>query len=163
MIQFVPVYLMIQKYMKVIFQHDVAKIGKKYQIKNVSDGYAINFLIPRGYAILATPEAEKKLETLKSGMEADKKIQDNLLRKNLETIAVTRLTIHSKANDKGHLFSGIHKEAILAELKSQLNLNFRTDMIQMEKPIKELGEHKLKVGVAGETEVVLVVNVVALN
>ncbi|MEK7390585.1 MAG: 50S ribosomal protein L9 [Patescibacteria group bacterium] len=146
--------------MKVIFQHDLPKIGKKHQIKNVSDGYAVNFLIPNGHAILATPEAEKNVAKQKVIFEVGKKIQDNLLHKNLETISNTKLRIISKSNDKGHLFSGIHKEQIAVELLAQTNLEVPADLIQMEKPIKEIGEHKIKIGTEDKTAI-LIVEIVA--
>ena len=147
--------------MKIIFLHDVPKVGKKYQIKEVPSGYAINFLIPNGHAIVATPEAEKNILKLKSGLEAEKKIQTSLLHKNLQTISETKLTVSSKANEKGHLFSGIHKEQIISLLKSQAKLEVPADLIHLDKPLKEIGEHKVKVGIVGEKEVVLVVEVVA--
>lgn len=139
--------------MKVIFQHDLSKIGRKYQIKNVPDGYAVNFLIPNGHAILATPEAEKRVAQLKVISEAEKKIQHNLLAKNIETISNTKLRIVSKSNDKGHLFSGIHKEQIAAELQKQTDLEVPVALIQMEKPIKEIGEHKITIGHENKTAV----------
>lgn len=146
--------------MKVIFQRDVPGIGKKYQIKNVSDGFAINFLIPNGHAVLATPAAENRLTKLKSELNAEKQIQTDLWRKNMQALSQTRLRIVAKVNDKGHLFSGIHREQIVAELKEQTRIELPADMIQMQKPIKEAGEHQIKVGMAGEKEVVLVVGVV---
>lgn len=146
--------------MKVIFQHDLPKIGKKYQIKNVPDGYAVNFLIPNGHAILATPEAEKRVVQLKIVSEAEKKIQNNLLAKNLETISNTKLKIVSKSNDKGHLFSGIHKEQIATELQKQIGLEVPVDLIQMEKPIKEIGEHRIIIGTESKTAI-LIVEIVA--
>lgn len=147
--------------MKVIFQHDVPKIGKKYQIKEVSNGYAVNFLFPHGHAILATPEAEKNVAKLKIGLEAEKKIQISLLHKNLETVSETKLSIAAKANEKGHLFSGIHKEQIVEELKSQAKLTIPLDLIHMDKPLKEIGEHQIKIGLVGEKEVMLSVSIVS--
>ncbi len=146
--------------MKVIFKRDLAKIGKKYQVKNVSNGYAINFLIPNGYAVAATPQAEKELETLKMTMGAEKNIQDSLLQKNLKTISETKLTIASKANEKGHLFSGIHKEQIITELQSQMHIGVPTDFVHLEKPLKEIGEHKVKIG-SEDKNVTLMVHIVA--
>ena len=142
--------------MKIIFTHDVPKIGKKHQIKNVSDGYAVNFLIPNGHAVLATPEAEKSIAKLKVALEAEKKIQNNLLHKNLNTIAETKLKIISRANEKGHLFSGIHKEQIAAELRAQTGMGVPVDSIQMERPIKETGEHKIKIGTEEKTTILVV-------
>lgn len=147
--------------MKVIFLHDVAKVGKKYQIKNVSDGYALNFLIPGGHVILATPEAEKRIEKQKSQMESEKKIQLDLLHKNIGSASGSKLKIVSKANEKGHLFSGIHKEQIVSELKTQFNIIIPPELVQLSKPLKEVGEQTIKVGLEGEKPVEFVVEVVS--
>ena len=52
--------------MRVIFLKDVPKIGKKFEIKNISDGHALNFLIPQGAVKIATPDAVKNVEALKA-------------------------------------------------------------------------------------------------
>ena len=132
--------------MKVIFKRDYAKIGKKFQVKNVADGYALNFLIPNGYAVMATPQAEKELAQTIAQAESDKKIQNALLDKNLKAIADSKVEIRSSANEKGHLFSSIHKEQIVAELKSQLHIDITPELVHLDKPLKEVGEHKIKIG-----------------
>src|SRR3989344_999724 len=71
--------------MKVILLEDVKKIGRKFEVKNVSDGYAKNFLFPNGLADIATPDALKELEKKKS--ETDKESRE--LMKRLEELART--------------------------------------------------------------------------
>ncbi len=137
--------------MKVILMQNVPKVGKKYEVKNVSDGYAANFLIPNKYAVVATPEAERNINNLKKQMEAEKKIHDDLLMKNLRALAETKITIVSKTNDKGHLFSGIHRERIAAELEQQAHIQIPATLIHVEKPLKETGEHTIKVGEGDKT------------
>ncbi len=130
--------------MKVILLKDVAKIGKKFDIKNVADGYALNFLIPKKLAILATKEAVSKIEESKKLQTAEKNIQAELLLKNLETLASSNVVIKSKANEKGHLFAGVDKKELIAEIKKQVRLDIPEDLIELEKPIKEVGDHKIK-------------------
>jgi large subunit ribosomal protein L9 len=142
--------------MKVIFKRDVPKIGKKHQVKEVPNGYAVNFLFPHGHAILATPEAQKALAKEIAASEAEKKIQSDLLHKNLDTISKTILTLVSKANEKGHLFSGIHKEQIAAELKTQTHLEVPLHFIHLDKPLKEAGQHKVKIGTEEKTSLLTV-------
>jgi large subunit ribosomal protein L9 len=131
--------------MKVILLHDVRKVGKKYEIKNVADGYALNFLIPRKLAEVATPQAERKVNTLKAQDEVQRKIQEDLLKKNLKEIEKATIEVKEKVNEKGHLFAGIHKEEIVRELKVQAHLDINPDFVVLEKPIKELGDHKIEV------------------
>lgn len=136
--------------MKVILLKDVAKLGKKYDVKTVADGYAINRLIPEGHAETATPKALKRVETIKLRDDAERKIKEDLLLKNLEDLKGVVVKISGKANEKGHLFAGIHKEALVPALKEQTRLDITPEYINLEKPIKEVGEHEVTVKVGGK-------------
>ena len=137
--------------MKIILKKDVANVGKKHDIKNVSDGHALNFLIPQGLAIVATPAQIKSVEALKLVEETERKIKEDLLGKNLKAVGAIKIEIIEKANDKGHLFSGIHKEKISEEIKKQTHLDISPEFITLDKPLKEVGEHKVTVSVSGKT------------
>ena len=99
--------------MKIILLKDIPKIGRKYDVKDVADGYALNLLIPRELAAIASPQAMKRVEQMKEKEGAEKKIQADLLLKNLETIKGLTLNLKEKANDKGHLFAGVTKEILV--------------------------------------------------
>ena len=137
--------------MKVILLKDVKKIGKRYEIKDVSDGYAQNLLIPQGLAISATPEAVKRIDVIKSRLNAENKVQEELLTKNLKSSEAITITIIGKANEKGHLFAGLHNEAIAAELASQAHIQVDPLFIQLEHPIKEVGEYSVEVKADGKS------------
>jgi len=131
--------------MKIILNQDVSKVGKKYEVKNVADGHALNFLIPRGLAVAATAGALKKLEIAKTMVAVEKKVQEDLLLKNLKSLDGARIEIAEKANDKGHLFAGLHKEQIIPEIKKQTGLDVLPEFLILDKPIKEIGEHSLEI------------------
>ncbi len=131
--------------MKVIFLKDVQNVGRKYDIKDVADGYALNMLIPRKIAEIATPHAIKKIEEMKNNDLTEKRIQQELLVKNLETIKNLIITIQGKANEKGHLFAGITKENLVSEILKSSRLNIDPELIQLAKPIKQVGEHKVEI------------------
>ena len=133
--------------MKVIFLKDVPRVRKRHDIKEVPDGYAMNFLIPRGLAQTATPKAVAELELRKKEVVIEREVQETLLLKNLEEIKGKIVMMKSKANDKGHLFSAIHKKEIIEELKRQQNANIDEDFIVLEKPIKEIGEFEIPIEV----------------
>ncbi len=133
--------------MQVILLKNVAKLGKKYDVKEVSDGYALNFLIPKGIAEPALGGAIKKLEDLKTKEEENRKIQEDLLSKNLHSLEGVVLEMEETANEQGHLFAGIHKEEIVVELERQTRLEILPEHIILEKPIKEVGEHEIEVSV----------------
>jgi len=105
--------------MKIILLKDIPKVGRKYDIKNVADGYALNLLIPRGLAQIATPQTEKNIEAMKAKDLVEKKVQGELLVKNLEVLKDLVINMKEKANEKGHLFAGVTKEKLKRYLKLQ--------------------------------------------
>ena len=82
---------------------------------------------------------------LKKTEEEKKKIQEDLLLKNLEDLKGVTIEMSEKANDKGHLFAGIHKEELAPAIKKQTRLEILPEHIEMDKPIKEVGEHEVTV------------------
>lgn len=148
--------------MKVILLKDVKNIGKAWDVKNVSDGYARNFLFPKKLAEIATPDLVKKSETLKA--DAVKKAEADLekveqLASELDDFVVK---IKAKANTEGKLFGSIKPEMIREALISEkLNIqNISADKISTEN-IKELGEHKVTINLPHGLEAVIVVIVEA--
>ena len=131
--------------MKVILLQDIASLGKKYDVKNVSDGYARNFLVPKNLAKIATPKAIKAIEAEKKRLEEERKVQEDILQKNLEGLKDLKVVWDGKNNEKGHLFAGIHSQDISKILKEQSHLDIPAELIQLEKPIKETGQYKIKV------------------
>ena len=131
--------------MKVILLKDVANVGKKYDIKDISSGHAQNFLIPKGLAIIATPQAIKKAQVEIAKMEGERRVMEDLIAKNIKDLNDTTIRISGKANEKGHLFAGIHKEELVAEIKKQTELDLAPEFIELEHPIKQLGEYTVSV------------------
>jgi|SRR3989344_2322771 len=131
--------------MKVIFLHDVPRVGKKYDIKEVNDGYAVNFLLPRKLAVTATSKAVAELEIRKKEIAIEREVQEDLLMKNLEEIKNKIITIKGKANEQGHLFSAIHKKEIIEEMKKQQHADISEEFIILEKPIKAVGEFEIPI------------------
>jgi len=139
--------------MKVILLHDVPKVGRKYDVTDVSAGYARNFLLPKSLAEFATEGSIKKYGQEKTQLESERKIQEDLLIKNLKDMDGITITVKEKANDQGHLFAGLHKEELVPIIKEQTHLDMAPGHIDLEKPIKETGEHSIKVSVGKEAAV----------
>lgn len=131
--------------MKVVLLKDVPKVGRRYDIKDVADGYARNFIIKNKLGDMATPKLIAWAEHEKGRLTQEKKIHEDLLAKNLEALKGITITLHGKANDQGHLFAGIHKEQLIPAIKEATRLDVAIDHIILEKPIKELGEHEVKI------------------
>ncbi|MDB5238811.1 MAG: rplI [Candidatus Parcubacteria bacterium] len=137
--------------MKVILLKDIAKIGRKFDIKEISGGHAQNLLIPQGLAVAATPEAVKRVEIQKKKALGDKKVMEDIVAKNVNDLNGITLSVTGKANEKGNLFAGLHREAIADELLKQTQLQIDPSFIQLEHPIKEVGTHAIEVKVGGKS------------
>lgn len=139
--------------MKVILTADVAKLGKKYDVKDVSDGHALNMLIPKGVVEVATPSALKRLELKKKELEASKARQDEVISKSLKSIHGKTFEMKHKVNEKGHLFAAIHLDEVGSLIKSKTNVELPASYLHVAKPIKEAGDHEVTVTVGKETAV----------
>ncbi len=130
--------------MRVILLQDVENLGKKYEIKEVKNGYARNFLIPKGLAKLATEEALKWLETQKE-IEA-KKAEEEL--KKIQAIATAidgqEVIIPVKIGEEGQFFESITSQKISEKLK-EIGFEIKKTQIDLVEPIKELGEFPVKI------------------
>lgn len=145
--------------MRVILLKDIENIGKQYEIKEVKDGYARNFLVPKGLAKLATKKAiewaelQKKL-LQKQDEEGLKKIQELV-----SNVDGTEVMISVKIGEEGQLFEKITIQKIIEKLK-ELGFDIKKGQIELEEPIKELGEFPLKIkfehNLEGEIQVVVV-------
>jgi large subunit ribosomal protein L9 len=146
--------------MKVIFLADVREVGKKYDIKNVSDGYARNFLFPNKLAEVATEGALKKIESMK----AEHEKEDKEALKHLESLArkinETKIQFELKADKSGVIFGSVNKESILKALREHKLISAERVEIDLKYPIKELGEYvvpiDLKKGVTAKLGVIVI-------
>lgn len=130
--------------MKIIFLKDIPRIGKKYEIKEVADGYGRHLVSQK----LAEPATKETVARIQSKMATDatmKKVHTELLMKNLEALSGAKITLKGKANEKGHLFASIHKEEVLAELKRSAHLDMNPDYVILDRPLKELGIYEIPV------------------
>lgn len=136
--------------MKVIFLKDVPRVGKRNDVKEVNDGYAMNFLIPKKLAELATVKAINALEQQKKEMILERTMAEQALIKIMNEIKDKEVTIKGKANEIGHLFSAIHKKEIVEALKREHKIEINEDFLDLEKPLKETGEFEITVKVKGK-------------
>jgi large subunit ribosomal protein L9 len=137
--------------MKVILLKDVKGVGRKYDVKEVGDGHAVNMLIPKGLAETATPANIKKMEVRKSTDTTMKAVDAELAKANIEQLGAQTIEISEKANEKGHLFAGVHTEEIAKAVKKQIHLDIDPEWIKLEKPIKTTGEYEINVEWHGQT------------
>jgi len=136
--------------MKVIFLQNVPKAGRKYDVKEINDGYAVNFLFPKKLATLATPKAVAEIERKKKEIIIEREVQEDLLMKNLEEVKNKTITIKAKADEKGHLFSAIHEKMIIEQMEKEYHAQIDEKFIVLEKQIKEIGEFEIPIEIKGK-------------
>ena len=130
--------------MKVIFNVDVKGQGKKGELKDVSDGYARNYLLPRKLASEATADninALKLKEKAKAAQIAREKAEAETNAKKLGEVTVT---VRAKAGDKGKLFGAITSQEISDVLKQQHGIEIEKNKIVQAEPIKTFGSFQVK-------------------
>jgi len=133
--------------MKVIFLQDVPRVGKRHDIKEVNDGYATNFLLPRKLVIVATPSAIRNLETKQNEIKIERQVREDLLLKNLSSIKGKSITLKVKADDKGHLFKAIHPSDIVKKMQDEHKAQIDEKFIVLEKSIKQVGEFEIQISI----------------
>jgi len=143
--------------MKVILLKDVKKVGKKFDTIEVSPGFARNFLFAQKLAEVATTKSIEKFELARSLSAEKQKAEEAKIAKELARIENTVITLQGKANEKGSLFAGIHAEELLPLVEKELGLKLAVEHIVMDKPIKELGEHEVKIRVQDKEATIKVV------
>lgn len=146
--------------MKVILKQDVHNLGKKNAMVNVNDGYARNFLIPRGLAIEANAVAVNEMK-MRENAEKTKKDQEMARAKKVaEKISGIVLTIRSKAGDSGKLFGSVTSMDISEKLEKDYKIQVDKRKIVLPEAIKTLGtyeiELKLYAGVSSTLKVQIV-------
>ena len=137
--------------MKVILLKDVRGLGKKLDIKDVADGHAQNVLIPQGLVEVATGAALKRAEVLKRDLELKAKKAESALVANLKKLHGAEVVISAEANEKGHLFAAIHREAILDALFKQHGIALQpAHLVDTKLALKERGTADVDVSILGE-------------
>lgn len=145
--------------MKVIFLADVQGKGKQGEIKNVPDGYARNYLLPKQLAEEATAgniraaEEKKKKERQKA---ADARKDAETLKNDIEKRTVE---IKAKSGDKGHLFGSVTNKHIADELK-QHGIHVDKRKIDLDEPIRSLGYANVPVKIHPDVQAMIKVHVV---
>jgi large subunit ribosomal protein L9 len=146
---------------KVILRDDVAGVGKRGDLVEVSAGYARNFLMPRKLALKATPGAEAQA----TAMRAKRAVKDAKDREGAQEIA-TRLVaqviaVSARDGECGKLFGSITPTEIAAAVASQSGIEIDRHAIRVDEPIKSVGSHQVAVHLHTEVEFPLTVEVSA--
>lgn len=127
--------------MKVIFLQDVKGSGKKGETKNVADGYARNMLLPKGYAVEATPENLSKLAGQQSSAQHKIDLERQAALDSAEKIKGKKVTIKAKAGSNGKLFGSVTAGNIADAMSEQLGVKVDKKKITLNSDIKNFGSY----------------------
>jgi len=145
--------------MKVILKEDVQGSGNKGDLVNVSDGYAKNFLIKKGLAVVATPQAMNEMKQKQAAKDSKTQRELNAAKKTAGEIGEKTLKMTAKAGTGGRLFGSITNKEVADELKKQLGIEIDRRKISLEEDIKSFGtytaEAKLYQGVTAKVYIVV--------
>ena len=147
--------------MKIVLRNDMDKIGKRGDIVDVADGYARNFLIPRGQAILAdkgiTAQAAK-MRSARDRTDAKNREAAEGIARNLVT---AKVRIEARAGDEGKLFGSVTNADIVEALKAQTSIELDRRQIDGHEHLRTVGLHEVPVKLHTDVRVVFSVEVVA--
>ena len=142
--------------MKVLLRKNIKALGQAGEIKNVSDGYARNYLLPHNMAVIATDTivATQKQQQTKENQAKEK--QQAKEKKALDQLANAVIGIKVKANAEGTLFSSITKQILTEAINKKLDMDLKADDINIEEAIKKVGEHEISVNINNQEQKVKV-------
>lgn len=130
--------------MKVILTADVKGQGKKGELKEVSDGYARNYLLPRGLAAEATTDNINTLKLREKARQAQIAREKAEAEENAKKLSGVQVTIRAKAGKNGKLFGAVTSQEIADALKAQFNIDIEKNKIVQAEPIKTFGSFSVK-------------------
>lgn len=133
--------------MKVVLLEDVAGLGNRYEVKNVSDGFALNFLIPQKKAKFADEKTVSEIENKKVQNEALRKESEEKILAEISKIKEKEVKIKAKASEAGHLFAGLDAGKIAETISKELGVELKSSHVKLEAPVKEVGEHEVTIAV----------------
>ncbi len=147
--------------MKIILSDDVEKLGRKGDIVTVADGYARNFLIPKGFAMVATKGALKQAEVMQRARaeRAQKEREEAAAR--VATLAASPVYISARAGEEGRLFGSVTKADIARAIEDQLEQAVDRHLIRLDEPIRTLGTHQVEIHLHEDVNAMVTVEVIA--
>jgi large subunit ribosomal protein L9 len=129
--------------MKVLFKKDVTDVAKAGQVKEVADGYARNFLIPRGLAVAATPHALKQVAELQAAA-ARHAVEEEQTAKGLKELLESKpVVLEAKAGSQGRLYGSITTSDVAIAIQKQLGTTLDRRDLEINDPVRQIGSYQV--------------------
>lgn len=147
--------------MKIVMREDLEKVGDKGTVQTVSDGFARNYLIPKGFAVLATPGELKTVEQNERVQARRIAKQEQQLQSLSDKIDGQRLEFTARASDQGRLFGSVTSGDIAERLAAQIGEQIDRRKVVLDEAIRSTGDHRVTIHLVGRLRPEIVVKVIA--
>jgi large subunit ribosomal protein L9 len=145
---------------KIVLRDDVENIGRKGDLIEVTDGYARNFLVPRGLAMKATKGVVQQAEAMRRNREARDARDREAAQALADQLTGKRIELRARAGEGGRLFGSVTSADVADAVRAQTGVEVDRRKTQLAEPIKELGAVEVPVKLHADVEVTLTVDVV---
>lgn len=147
--------------MKIILSDDVENVGRKGDVVTVADGYARNFLVPKGLALIASKGALRQAEVMRRAREEqERKLKEQAAAK-VAVLGSQPVYISARAGEGGRLFGSVTNSDIARAIAEQLGEAVDRHLVRLDEPIRSLGTHQVEVHLHAEVNALVTVEVIA--
>lgn len=147
--------------MKVILADDVDKLGRRGDIVTVADGYARNFLVPNGLAMVATRGSLKQAEVMQRARAEKDAREKEVAAAKVAKLGASPVYISARAGEEGRLFGSVTKSDVARAVEDQLEESVDRHNIRLDEPIRTLGTHQVEIHLHAEVNALVTVEVIA--
>lgn len=147
--------------MRIVLRSDVSGVGNKGDVLDVADGYARNFLLPKGLALKATKGAETQAESMRRSRDVKDAAARSAAQDIASTLVPTVITITAKAGGEGKLFGSVTTSDISEAIAAQTNIEIDRRDLQLDEPLKTTGTHTVAAKLHAEVEFPITVEITA--
>jgi len=147
--------------MKIVLRRDLDQVGKKGDIVDVADGYARNYLVPKGFAFQATPGVEAQATSMRRGRDVRDASDRSAAEEVAKSLVPRVVTIAARAGAEGKLFGSVTTTEIAEAVAAQTGIEIDRRKLHLDEPIKSLGQHLVPAKLHAEVEFPITVEIVA--
>ncbi len=147
--------------MKVVLRDDVENVGRKGDLIEVTDGFARNYLVPRGLAMKATKGVVQQAEAMRRNRSARDARDREAAQAVADQLTGRRIELRARAGEGGRLFGSVTAADVVDAVRAQTGIELDRRRTQLAEPLKELGEAEVPVKLHTDVEVTLTVDVVS--
>jgi large subunit ribosomal protein L9 len=146
---------------KVILANDVEKLGRKGDVVSVADGYARNYLVPKGLALVATKGSLRQAEMMTRARREKEQRDKEAAAARVSSLGASPVYISARAGEGGRLFGSVTKSDVARAIEEQLGEAVDRHLVRLEDPIRSLGTHQIEIHLHEEVNALVTVEVIA--